>query len=38
MRLIVAGSRSITDAALVADAIAASGWTPSVVIEGGARG
>lgn len=38
MRLIVAGSRTITDAALVTDAIAQSGWTPTVVIEGEAPG
>ena len=38
MRLIVAGSRTITDAALVVDAVAGSGWTPTVVIEGEAPG
>lgn len=38
MRVIIAGSRSMTDAAEVATAIARSGFTITEVISGGARG
>ncbi len=38
MRTIIAGSRNITDWVLLEETIAACGWTPSVVISGGARG
>ena len=38
MRTIIAGSRSITDYAVVEEAVAASGFRPSVVLSGAARG
>ena len=38
MRLIIAGSRSITDKRFVEEAIEASGFKPTVVFCGGARG
>lgn len=38
MRVIVAGSRTITDSSLVFDAIEKSGITVTEVISGGARG
>lgn len=38
LRTVIAGSRNVTDPGVVAAAIAACGWTPSVVISGAARG
>ncbi|HYE30268.1 MAG TPA: SLOG family protein [Methylomirabilota bacterium] len=38
MRIIIAGSRGLSGVGLVAQAVAASGWSPSMVISGGARG
>lgn len=38
MKVIVAGSREITDASIVADAIAASGFEVTEVVSGTARG
>ena len=38
MRTIIAGSRSITDYAVVEEAVRASGFEPSVVLWGGAGG
>ena len=38
MRTIIAGSRSITDYAVVEEAVRASGIQPSVVLSGAARG
>lgn len=37
MKVIVSGSRNITDYDLVAHAISESGFTPSLIIEGGQR-
>jgi hypothetical protein len=38
MRLIIAGSRDITDLGLVRQAVLSSGIIPTVIISGGARG
>lgn len=38
MRTIIAGSRTVTDFAVVEEAVRASGFEPSVVISGGAAG
>lgn len=38
MRTIIAGSRGVGSVSLVAEAVAAAGWTPSVVVSGAARG
>lgn len=38
MRVIIAGSRTLTNPRLVADAVDASGFTVTEVISGGARG
>lgn len=38
MRTIIAGSRTITDSAVVEEAVRASGFAPSVVLSGTARG
>ena len=38
MRTIVAGSRTVTEYNLVADAIASAPWSISTVISGGAKG
>lgn len=38
MRTIIAGSRGITDYAVVEEAVRASGFTPTVVLSGAARG
>lgn len=38
MKVIIAGSREITDASVVADAIAASGFEVTEVVSGTARG
>lgn len=38
MRVIIAGSRTIRDVALVAEAVAKSGFNVTEVVEGGARG
>lgn len=38
MRVIIAGSRSITDPRILQQAINICGWTPTVVLSGGARG
>lgn len=38
MRTIIAGSRDITDPAVLDAAMQACGWIPSVVISGAARG
>ena len=39
MKLIIAGSRTITDAAALMDALSACPWsTPSEIVSGGARG
>lgn len=38
MRTIIAGSRTITDPAVVEEAVRASGFKPSVVLSGAARG
>lgn len=38
MRLIVAGSRTVRDAAVVAEAIAASAWAPTAVLHGASPG
>lgn len=37
MKVVVAGSRYITDYDIVARAIALSGWKPTLIIEGGQR-
>ena len=38
MRVVVSGSRWITNYDIVARAISESGWTPTLIVEGGARG
>ena len=38
MRTIIAGSRGVGSVSLVAEAIEAAGWMPSVVVSGAARG
>lgn len=38
MRVIIAGSRDVTDPAVIARAVADSGFTISEVVSGGARG
>ena len=38
MRTIIAGSRDCTDKSQLIAALIACGWTPTVVISGGARG
>ncbi len=38
MKTCIAGSRAVTDPALVEQAIAECGWTVTSVVSGGARG